>query len=377
MIKKLRGDVPFSLKFSIILVGLVAFFFTIYIAQNIILPLVFAVLVSILLNPIVTFLVRHRFNRILAIVIALVTGILIMAGLVLFIASQFDRFGDTLPQLQEKGIAVLQQITNWASSTFNISTTKLNSWINKETQAGMGSTNQVIGNTVNTISHLLVFLLLIPVYIFLILVYKPLILVFISKLFPATMHETMVDILSESKALIHQYLVGILLELAVVSGLTAIGLFFIGIESPILFGIITGLLNMIPYVGVLIANVVFTVIALVTKSPTSALMVLGLYIVVQFIDNNFVVPKIIGSKVKINALATIVSVLIGGELCGIAGMFLAIPVIAVFKVICDRVEPLEPLGYLLGDEMPSSRKSIFKIRRGTTPDEKKQIKKDK
>lgn len=376
MIKKLQSNIPFFLKFSIILLGLVAFFFTIYVAQNIILPLVFAVLVSILLNPVVNFLVRHRVNRILSIVIALTMGILIMSGLVLFIYSQFDTFGDALPQLKEKGREVLTRLTAWASSTFNVSTAKVNTWINKETQEGMSGTNQVIGNTVNTISHVLVFLLLIPVYIFLLLVYKPLILSFISRLFPPTLHATVLEILAESKLLIHQYLVGILIELAMVSGMTALGLFFIGVQSPLLFGIITGLLNMIPYVGVLIANVTFCAIALVTKSLTAALLVLGLYILVQFIDNNFIVPRIIGSKVKINALATILVVLVGGELCGIAGMFLAIPVIAVFKVICDRVEPLEPLGYLLGDEMPSSGKSIFRIKKAATPGEQPTDKKD-
>jgi predicted PurR-regulated permease PerM len=154
-----------------------------------------------------------------------------------------------------------------------------------------------------------------------------------------------------------------------VASLTAIGLSIIGIQSPVLFGVITALLNTIPYVGVLVANLLFATVALVTKSPTSALLVLALFGVVQFIDNNLIVPRVVGSKVKINALATIATVLIGGELCGIAGMFLAIPVTAVFKVICDRIEPLEPIGYLLGDEMPSFKRNAFaKPKSSTTTD---------
>ncbi|MCW3077315.1 MAG: hypothetical protein JWO32_1924 [Bacteroidetes bacterium] len=361
MIKKIHDNIPFYLRVSVIMLGLVSIFFVIFIAQSIILPLVFAILVAILLNPLVNFLVNHRFNRILAIVISLTLALLIMAGIVIFITSQFDRFGEALPQLKEKGAQVFKDITGWVARTFNLSAAKMDSWIAKETNEGMSNSNAVIGNTVSTISHLLVFLLLIPVYIFLILVYKPLILKFISKLFRVELHTTVLEILSESKLLIQQYLIGLLIELAIVSGLTALGLFLIGVQSPILFGVITGLLNMIPYVGVLIANITFAVIAFVTKSPSAALLVLGLFVLVQFIDNNFIVPKVIGSKVKINALATILVVLIGGELCGIAGMFLAIPVIAVFKVICDRVESLEPLGYILGDSMPSSKKKIFNI----------------
>lgn len=362
MIKKISDHIPFYLKISVLLLGLVAFFYTIYIAQNIVLPLVFAVLVSILLNPMVNFMMRHKVNRVVAIIVSLILGLLLMAGIVIFITSQFENLGDALPQLREKANAVFKQVTLWAAETFNLNYVKLNSWITRETNEGINNTSQVVGSTVGAVTHFAVVLVLIPVYIFLLLIYKPLILVFIAKLFPKELHSTVSEILSESKILIHQYLVGILIELALVSGLTAIGLFFIGIQSPILFGLITGLLNMIPYVGVLVANVTFCLVALVTKSPTAAVLVLGLYVLVQFIDNNFIVPKIIGSKVKINALATIIVVLIGGELCGIAGMFLAIPVIAVFKVICDRVEPLEPLGYLLGDEMPSSKKRIFNIR---------------
>jgi predicted PurR-regulated permease PerM len=359
MIKKIQDQGPFYLKASVMLLGLVTFFFVIYIAQNIILPIVFSVLVAILLDSVVGFLTRKGMNRILSIILVLLAAVLLIAGLILFITFQMNAFSDDLPGLREKFNGLFKDITGWISETFNLSTTKINAWINKKTSEGIGNTNAVIGNTVTTITHFFILLILIPVYIFLILFYKPLLLKFISKLFPPEKYEMVQDVLTESKTLIQQYLVGLLIEMAIVASLTAIGLTIIGIQSPVLFGVITALLNTIPYVGVLVANLLFATVALVTKSPTSALFVLALYGLVQFIDNNLVVPKIVGSKVKINALATIVTVLVGGELCGIAGMFLAIPVTAVFKVICDRFEPLEPIGYLLGDEMPSFKRNVF------------------
>ena len=100
-------------------------------------------------------------------------------------------------------------------------------------------------------------------------------------------------------------------------------------------------------------------IALATKSPFYALLVFVAYILVQFIDNNFLVPKIVASKVKINALASIVVVLVGGAMWGIAGMFLSLPLIAILKVIFDRIEPLKPIGFLLGDTLPPTDKSVF------------------
>ena len=74
--------------------------------------------------------------------------------------------------------------------------------------------------------------------------------------------------------------------------------------------------------------------------------------VVQFLDNNILMPKIVGSKVKINALASIVGVVIGGSLAGIPGMFLSLPTIAILKIICDRTDNLRQWGVLLGDEVP-------------------------
>lgn len=362
MLKRLNESIPSYLKLSVIMLGLVAFFFTIYVAQAILVPLVFAILVAMLLNPFVNFLTSKKINRVVSIVIALSCALLLMAGLIIFISSQFHKFGDALPQLKERVTQLYREVTMWGAETFNLSYAKMNSWIEKGKDEGMSSGKEVLGNTVNTLSHFLILLLLIPVYIFLLLFYKPLILKFISKLFSTDKHTTVIDILAESKILIQQYLIGIMTEMAIVSTLTSIGLFFIGIQSPILFGVITGLLNMIPYVGVLVANILFATIALVTKSVTAGVLTLGLYVLVQFIDNNFIVPRIVGSKVQINALATILVVLIGGELCGVAGMFLAIPVTAVFKVICDRVEPLEPLGYMLGDTMPSPKNKIFNVR---------------
>jgi len=83
------------------------------------------------------------------------------------------------------------------------------------------------------------------------------------------------------------------------------------------------------------------------------LLVLALYIVIQFIDNNYIVPKIVASKVKINALASIIAVVTFGSLWGISGMLIAIPLTAIAKLIFDHIEPLQPWGFLLGDTMPS------------------------
>jgi predicted PurR-regulated permease PerM len=355
--------IPFYIRASVLLVGLIALFYAIYAAQTVILPFVFSLLVAILLNPLVTLLTKKGVNRIFAILLVLACTIILMAGIVFFIASEFYSFSEELPLLREKLTIYTDQGVDWMAEKFRLSDVRIKEWISKRKSDGLGNGN-LIGNAAITVSHFFTLLLLVPVYIFLILYYKMLLLTFISRLFPRELHATVVVVLSEVRVLVQHYLVGLLIEMGIVSGLTSIGLTIVGVRPAILFGIITGFLNTIPYVGVLISNITFTLIALLTKSPTTATIVFCIYVVVQFIDNNIVVPRIVGAKVQINALATILIVLVGGELCGVAGMVLGIPVLGILKVIFDHIKPLEPLGFLLGDSFPKSEKNIFRTGSG-------------
>ncbi len=176
-----------------------------------------------------------------------------------------------------------------------------------------------------------------------------------------------VEVLTETKALIQRYLFGLLIEAALVAALNSIALLFLGIPYAILIGVIGALLNVIPYIGGVVAVALPMLLALVVKQPVDALYVLIAYLVVQLIDNNFFVPKIVASKVKINALVSIIVVLVGNALWGVPGMFLSIPLTAIIKVIFDRVGPLQPIGFLLGDNQPDLTQEIFVVRRRSRP----------
>jgi predicted PurR-regulated permease PerM len=118
----------------------------------------------------------------------------------------------------------------------------------------------------------------------------------------------------------------------------------------VFLALFASLLNLIPYVGILIANLICILITLITSDQISHAVWVGVILaLVQLWDNNFGMPLIVGNKVRINALVTIIGVLVGGTLCGIPGMFLAIPGLAVLKVIFDKVPELQPWGTLLGD----------------------------
>jgi predicted PurR-regulated permease PerM len=222
----------------------------------------------------------------------------------------------------------------------------------------------MIGKTLLNISSFLVVLFLIPVYVFMILYYEPLLLLFSKKLFNKEHHPKLETVFFKTKAIIQSYLSGLLIEALIIATLNATALLMIGIDYAILLGIIGALLNMIPFIGGIIAVALPMTIAFLTKdTPYSPILVVLSYMLIQFIDNHYITPKVVASKVKINALVAVVVVLIGNAIWGIAGMFLAIPLTGILKVVFENIDSLKPWAFLLGDTMPSSAKYIFNFRR--------------
>ncbi len=346
---------PFYAKFALIAIGSFLSVYTLYIGQHIILPLIYATIMAILLNPFVNFLVLHKFNKVLAITIAVVSAILLTATLIYFISMQFSLFTETYPKLKEKFNQTSDQTISWTSEHFNIRTSKINAWIKSTEEDAINNMDSAIGQTLSTLNSILIVVFLIPVYLFMILFYKPLLLEFIHKLFNIEYHKTVFDILHNSKIIIQSYLIGLLMEAVIIATLNSLGLLLLGIDYAIILGITGAMLNVIPYIGGVIAIALPMIIAFVTKdSSSSAFLVLGVYLLIQFTDNHFIIPRIVASKVKINALISIIVVLVGGALWGIPGMFLSIPLTAILKVIFDNIEPLKPWGFLLGNIVPTS-----------------------
>ncbi|MEO6541395.1 MAG: AI-2E family transporter [Ferruginibacter sp.] len=356
------NKLPVYAKLSLIVMGLTAFFYILYVGQDILVPLIFATIIAILLNPVVNFLGRKGMNKVWAILLVLIVALVIIAALMYFIGWQISSFSESMPELKQKVSAIFNDITNWVSQKFNVGKPKIAAWVDKTKGEGMDNSSAVIGETLGTIGGVFVLVFLLPVYIFMILFYKPLLLDFIARLFQRDKHKVVAEVLVETKVLIQSYLVGLLMEAALVAALNSAALLIIGIKYAVLIGIIGALLNVIPYIGGLVAIAIPMLLAIATKEPIDALWVFIAYIIVQFIDNNFFVPKIVASKVKINALVSIIVVLIGGALWGVSGMFLSIPLTAIIKVIFDRIEPLAPFGYLLGDDQPPIGKSVFKFK---------------
>jgi predicted PurR-regulated permease PerM len=259
-----------------------------------------------------------------------------------------------LPILIEKFTIILNQSITNVSAYFDINPQNIHDWIIKTKNELINISSEVIGETLVILGNLLIVLFLIPVYVFIILFYEPLFIEFIHKISNKSNQNQINEIVVETKTVIQRYLIGLIIEVLLVAILNSVGLLILGIDYAIMIGIIGALLNLIPYIGGLIAVALPMMVAIVTKdSVWYSVYVLSIYYFIQLIDNNYIVPIIVSSKVKINALFSIIAVIVGNALWGISGMFLSIPLLAIVKLICDRIDPLKPWGFLLGNTMPS------------------------
>jgi predicted PurR-regulated permease PerM len=352
----LKKEYPFYIKSTVILFGLILLTYTLLNLRDILVPLAFAVIIGILLNPIVNRLQSKRIPKMVAIILAMLAALILITGIAFFLSTQIAQFSDTIPLLTKKSAELMAQLQTWLNQAFGISIQKQVQLIND----ALNGSKTLVGQTLGTAFGILGVVFLIPVYVFLFLWYKGLILNFLYEVFAEENSRKVADILSETKFAIQSYMVGLLIEAGIVAVLNSTALLILGVQYAILLGIIGALLNMIPYIGGLIAILLPILIATVTKDGYSTqLGILGAYALIQFIDNNFLVPNIVSSKVQINALVSILIVLLGGALWGVAGMFLSIPIIAIVKIIFDRVDDLKPWGKLLGDEIQTKKENRF------------------
>lgn len=340
---------PFYAKGAFLLIGFYLLVYMLSIGQEIILPILYAAIITVLLSPLVDFMVKKKVNRILAVSILLFISTLVFSTLVVLIAWRITALDADLPELISRFETILDQLVHWISEQFHIREWAVNLWVSDSKKELLNGSNAAIGVTFTAMSGFLATMVLTPVYVFLMLVYEPHLVQFVHRLFAKTNIEQVDKVVKDVNGIVKNYLFGLFIQFIIVTVLDIAGLLLLGIEYAVVLGIIGGLLNLIPYLGGMMTMFLFALIALITKPPVFVLYVIILYGIIQFIDNNLIVPKVLGSKVKLNALVSVFAVIAGGMLWGIPGMFLSIPLVAIIKLIFDLFESLKPWGFLMGE----------------------------
>ena len=314
--------------------------------KDIVLPMAFAAIFSVVLLPVVLFL-EARINRVLSIVITLLTTLLIIFLVMWLVIEQLASLVTSLPNLEEQFSDLINRVGDSITSTFNISTREQAQLI----KDGVKNLSSSLGEFLLSTSYLAYFFIQVPIYIFLFLLYRDRFKEFLLALRPGSDLKWK----DEIQGVVRSYISGLTLVVLIAGVLNSIGLLALGIDYAIFFGFLSGTLTMIPYVGITIGATLPTLMALVTKdSIWYAVGVIVVHAIVQFLEGNFITPKITGSKISVNALAAIVALLVGGKIWGIAGMILAVPAVGILKILFTYSSELKPLVILLGDEPPTS-----------------------
>jgi len=341
---------PFYLKATVIIFGLVLTVYVLKVLSGILIPVACAILFAALLNPLFNRICRPSLPRAVSVLITVLIGMIIVGSIIYLLWTQIAQFSSTFPVFKTKINLLIQELEKWISLHFGISTEKQVSFIKNALDSGQSALGSTIGTFLTTLS--LVFL--IPTYVFMLLYYKTLLLNFIYEIFAEENFKRVGEVLSQTKNSIQSYMIGLLIEMVIVSVLNSAALLILGVKYPLLIGVIGGFLNMLPVVGGIVAIALPVLIATVTSDGFSTQFgVIIAYLVIQFIDNHIIFPRFVSVKVQINALISLIAVFLGNALWGIAGMFLSLPLIAVVKIICDHIDELHPWGKLLGDSVPT------------------------
>ena len=342
---------PFYEKLSLVLVGLIALGYLVIIAKEVLDPLMFGFLFAILLLPVSNFLERKlRLPRSMSSLASILLLIGFIYGIGYLVGSQISSLASDWPQLKHQVSQSVENLQSWVASAFHINAAKQMTYIDSTTKKMIASGSDVIGTTFGAISSLALFYAFIMIFTFFILFYRRLLFRFIVWVFNDDNKATVVDIVENIQKILRQYILGLLLEMALVATIACTVFWIIGIKYAMLLGLIVGLFNIIPYVGIFSALFLSAIITFATGSVTQALWVAASVAGIHAVDSNLLLPTIVGSKVRLNALITFLGIVFGEMIWGLSGMFLSIPTIAILKIIFDRIESLKPWGFLMGGE---------------------------
>lgn len=348
MVKSTTLDRSAQSVFIIAIVVVALYFF-----GNVLMPILFSGMVSIILLPIVNFWEKIGLSKGISALITVLLISIFIVGVLIVIVVQSQEIVQELPNLMDKNkdFLSLQNIPFTSES--------VQSYIDEHIDVLTNNLEELKGSMVSLIEgsfiglkNTLLFLISCPIYIFFMLVYRDNVYRFIKSYHKKKNAQGEgKEIVEEVKTSLYQYLKGLIFVVLIIGILTTIGLYILGIKHALFLGIVSAILAPIPYIGVIISALIPTVLALLTKdSGWYAIGVISIFGFIQFIEGNFITPRIMGSSTNVNPLIILLSIIIFGSITGILGIILTVPLLAVIKVIIDHYPHLKPWTYLLEDE---------------------------
>lgn len=339
----------FQATVKLILIALVVAF--LILAQDILIPFTLAVFFTFLLLPVSRKLEQWRFPKVLAILISIILAMSIFVALIYFFYSQVQSFIDDWPVLQKTLNEKIESIQQFIRDTFHISNKEQKIWITSKIKENVSTGGVLIMGIFSATTSFLASFALIPIYIFFLSLYQNKFKEFVRLIAKEDKNGHAMDVVKKVSRVSQKYLMGIFLDVVILSVLNSVGFLLLGLPHAILFGVLASMLNIIPYIGVMIGSTLPILMAILSNDSLGyALGIGGICFFVQFLDNNFITPMVVGSSVSINPLTATLALVVSALIWGIPGMVLCMPLTGMLKVVCDNIDTLKPYGYLLGEE---------------------------
>jgi len=341
---------PFYVRLACILFALALILFFMYLGRSLLVPLFFSFLVAILLHPAVRFLENRHFPRSLACLTTLLLFMILFGGLFYFFSHQMVRLSRDLPSLQAKVTDKWNDMQDWISVRYHVSNIQQKDYMNKSASGILNTAMNSVATTFFGFFETLILTIFFFIFTFFILQYRRHLMRFAVELFDPTHNDKVQAVISRIRSLINSYVLGLLIEMSVVASVIFMSLMIIGVKYALLISIMAAVLNIIPYLGIYFCMALAIIITAATSSTGQVIAVGIVFLITHFADANFILPHVVGGKMKMNPFITILVVLTGHLVWGIPGMFLFIPLAAMIRLISEEVPGMEPWAMLLGEE---------------------------
>lgn len=345
------SEQPFYYRATVMLTLVAMIIAFMILAQNILIPLIVAIFFTFLLLPVSQQLEAWRVPKVLAILVSIFLAFFVFVVLIYLLFGQISSFLNDWPALEKTLSAKWENLQQFVDDTFKISKTDQQDWLTNKIKENADQGGVLVFGIFSATTSFLASFSLIPIYVFFLTLYKEKIKEFVRLISKENHDEKALLVVRKVSKVSQKYVIGIFLDVIILSILNSVGFLIIGLPHAVLFGILISVLNIIPYVGILIGSLLPILMALLTFDTLGyTIAVAGVCIFVQFLDNNFITPLVVGSSVSINPLTATIVLIASALIWGIPGMVLCMPLTGMLKVVCDNVDSLKPYGFLLGEE---------------------------
>jgi len=318
--------------------------------QSILIPVLFAIIFAITLYPLCRLLERLKLPRAVASIISVTVATLVVSGIIYFIVNQVIVIGKNGEDISKNFVNIYDSIQTFVEDKFGVEPGALTNRLREEGQNFLSNAGTYLSAAFSSAGGTLANAILVPLYIFFFLYYRDFFKEFFIKVHRSFTPAEVLGTLREIYEVIQSYLLGMVMVMGIVAILNTAGLLVLGIQYAWFFGTLAALLILIPYIGIAIGSVIPALFALATMD--NYLYALGVIIwfqVVQFLEGNFITPNIVGGKVSLNPLVAIISLLLGGMLFGLAGLILALPIVATIKILLNLGDGTRPFSFVIGE----------------------------